>query len=425
MPACFGCVRIGAGEQEAVVGVMALRGPHLLAVDDPLVAVEHRGGLQAGEVGTRVRLGEPLAPARRAAEDARQELLLLLLAAPLQQRRTDERVAEEVAAHRRLGVGELLGEHDALHRGEALAAVLGRPGGADPAALEQLLRPLVVELLALGVGHLEALVEPPVRQVLHQPGLDLGAEFLGFGRVAQIHAPIVRRNLTRGSSLEPRQPLCRASQIAEPRFTLRSRHAQLAATRPIYRMCPAVAPPRSPGAIPLEYPAKPDGRATAQVAGPLHRASSCPIAYSPGMTTVEADAPLVPPAQAGRWTAQWKELYAEVITTGLCTGCAGVRRHLPPRRDRLRARGGQVHPVPSRRGARPRQLHPRREGLHHLHPGVPALPGVGAGGRHAPVRPGPRARRDGRHLAPAATSPGPATTWCTRWARTAGSCRRC
>src|SRR5258706_14302352 len=34
-------------------------------------------------------------------------------------------------------------------------------------------------------------------------------------------------------------------------------------------------------------------------------------------------APDPSPVQRSRWTAKWKELYEEVITTGLCTGCAG------------------------------------------------------------------------------------------------------
>ncbi len=44
-------VPVGAGQQHAVVGVVGARVPHLLAVDDPLVAVELGAGGEPGEVG--------------------------------------------------------------------------------------------------------------------------------------------------------------------------------------------------------------------------------------------------------------------------------------------------------------------------------------------------------------------------------------
>ena len=75
-----------------------------------------------------------------------------------------------------------------------------------------------------------------------------------------------------------------------------------------------------------------------------------------------------------------------------------LRDRVPARRHRLRARAGRVQAVPPRGGARARQLHPRREGLHVVHPGLPSLPQLGAGGRRAPLRPRAPARRAVRHL---------------------------
>src|SRR4028118_1971283 len=113
--------------------------------------------------------------------------------------------------------------------------------------------------------------------------------------------------------------------------------------------------------------------------------------------TVTEPAPATSPAKtAERWTAQWKELYAEGITTGLSTRPAAravraaaprhitrenrgamdcavegalrgghhdrplhrlrrLRRHLPARRDPLRGPGGDEAPRPPRGRARGRQ----------------------------------------------------------------------
>ncbi len=135
----LGHVRVGAGQEEDVVGVLRLGRPHLLPVDHPFVTVELGPCLEAGQVRAGVGLAEALAPRDLPFEDARDELLLLLLGAPLQDGRADQRVAEEVGAQRGARPGELLVEHHLLQQAQPLSAVLGGPAGADPPAGEELL----------------------------------------------------------------------------------------------------------------------------------------------------------------------------------------------------------------------------------------------------------------------------------------------
>ena len=56
----LGLVPVGAGDEHAVVGVPGTRGPHLLAVHHPFVAVAHGTGADAREVrpGTRFAVEE-------------------------------------------------------------------------------------------------------------------------------------------------------------------------------------------------------------------------------------------------------------------------------------------------------------------------------------------------------------------------------
>ena len=87
-------VGVGAAHHEAPVRPLGVGGPHLLAGDDPLVAVEHGLGLHVGEVGAGVGLGVALAPQLGARADGVEEAALLLVGAV-----GDEGGAEQALPH--------------------------------------------------------------------------------------------------------------------------------------------------------------------------------------------------------------------------------------------------------------------------------------------------------------------------------------
>ena len=83
---CAGPSR-GVGEQAHPVGLGAVGDPHLAAVDDVVVAVLARRGLDRGDVGAGADLGHADAGDVVAGDRGREELLAQLLGAEAGQRR--------------------------------------------------------------------------------------------------------------------------------------------------------------------------------------------------------------------------------------------------------------------------------------------------------------------------------------------------
>src|SRR5438034_28902 len=136
----LGLVRLGADQGEQPVGLARARGPDLLAVDDPRVALEHGARAERGQVAARARLAVALAPADLPEQRARDEASLLRFGAVLEEGRHEH--ARPLAHHLVGGTraAELLGDDGRLERvGRLLAAaVVPRDVAVEVAALDRL-----------------------------------------------------------------------------------------------------------------------------------------------------------------------------------------------------------------------------------------------------------------------------------------------
>ncbi len=113
----LGHTGIGTGQQHAQIRGLATRGPHLLSIDDPLVAVPHRPRLQAGEVGPCLRFAEELAPALSSRDDLADVRFDLFLRAMCGDRRSGEEKAQPCRCPKCPELGNLLGDQHCVSPG--------------------------------------------------------------------------------------------------------------------------------------------------------------------------------------------------------------------------------------------------------------------------------------------------------------------
>ena len=192
---------IGARDQDPPVGVLRVRVPHLLPVDDPLVAVAHRTRAERGEVGAGTGLAEQLAPQLVAAQHRVEVALLLLGRAVHHERGRDHADPDGEHAGLHVELRLFLRVDRLLDAGAAAAAELLGPRDAGPpvvvqhvlplaAALEVVVHPVRVVTIQLvdarDTGRL-------VLRVLFEERARFGAERGFLGRVADVHQALVVR----------------------------------------------------------------------------------------------------------------------------------------------------------------------------------------------------------------------------------------
>jgi hypothetical protein len=132
----FRRIRVGADEREDHVGIVGARGPHLLSVDDEVVAVELSAGGQPGQIRTRPRLTHAQRGGDVRAQDGRRPAPLLLVGAERQQRRRDDADALRVEAVIDASPRQLVAMDELLQDASVAAAELRWVARQEPPVVE-------------------------------------------------------------------------------------------------------------------------------------------------------------------------------------------------------------------------------------------------------------------------------------------------